>query len=162
MTRVILSLFLLFAVQEISTGQEIKKINSVKQLDSIKDVSKGKVMLVNFWATWCKPCVQEFPDLLKLYSNYTGKGLTLIFISLDFPEELETKVRPFLKINGVDFTVYFNDFKKQEELMDYFDKSWDGAIPSTYIFDKNGELRIKFIGSRNYEFFENEIIKYID
>jgi len=138
--------------------QEIYKISSTYQLDSLKNVSKGNIILFNFWATWCHPCIEEFPDIVKLYNNNKKNDFRVIFISLDFPGELESKVKPFLKSNNVDFPSFFGDFKKPEELMDYFDKNWDGAIPATFIFDKNGGLKYKYIGSRSYEKFEKELL----
>jgi peroxiredoxin len=99
---------------------------------------------------------------LKLRSDYTGKGLKVVFISLDFPEEVNTKLIPFLKKNNVDFTTFYGDFKNTEEIMDYFDKKWDGAIPATFIFDKKGILRSKIIGNKSYDFYQAEISKFTD
>ena len=145
-----------------SFSQEIKSISTVEEMKQIKDSSKGKVMLINFWATWCKPCVKEFPELVKLYNNYKDEGFELIFISVDVPEDVESKVIPFLKKQGVDFVSYYNKFDKPEELINYIDKDWEGAIPSTYIYDKEGKLTTHILGSKSYEEFEAEITKNLN
>jgi len=60
----------------------------------------------------------------------------LVFISADVPDEISSKVIPFLKKNDVSFTVYYNNFDKPEEIIDYFNKNWGGALPATYIYNK--------------------------
>lgn len=144
------------------SAQEIKSVSKIEELDVIKQSTKGNVVLYNFWATWCKPCVTEFPELMKLYSNYKDKGFEIVFISLDVPEDVETKVKPFLNKNGVGFTTYYSKFSKEEELINYYDKEWVGAIPSTYIYDKEGVLQKKILGSRSYEQFENEVKPFLN
>lgn len=143
-------------------GQEIKPVKSIDDLETITKSTEGKVTLYNFWATWCGPCVQEFPHLVKLYNNYKDKGFNLVFISVDMPEQVQTKVVPFLKKQNVDFTTYYNDFKSIDDFINYYDKNWEGAIPTTYIYNKEGKLVNKFLGSQTYEFFEEEIKRYLD
>ena len=69
---------------------------------------------------------------------------------------------PFLKKQGVDFVSYYNGFDKPEDLKNYIDKNWEGAIPSTYIYDKDGNMTANFVGTRNYETFEKEILKNLN
>jgi thiol-disulfide isomerase/thioredoxin len=140
-------------------SQEVKPLKSTQELDELRNALKGKVVLINFWATWCKPCVKEFPELVKLYNNYKDKDFRLVFISADVPEEIESKVVPFLKSQNVDFVSYYNNFDKPEEFINYIDKNWEGAIPSTYIYDKEGNMTSSILGIKNYEFFEKEITK---
>ncbi|MBL0106287.1 MAG: TlpA family protein disulfide reductase [Ignavibacteria bacterium] len=130
-------------------------------LDSIRSANKGNVILFNFWATWCKPCTEEFPDLLKLNKNFKDKNFKLIFVSLDFGDELGDKTKAFLKKQGVDFVTYFNNFSKDEELINYMSKDWDGSIPGTFIFDQNNILRKTLIGKHNYKKFKEVITKHL-
>jgi thiol-disulfide isomerase/thioredoxin len=143
-------------------SQEVKPLTAIDEIRKIKDNNKGKVLLINFWATWCKPCVKEFPELVKLYNNYKDKGFEIVFISVDVPEDVNSKVVPFLKKQNVDFVSYYNKFEKPDELINYIDKNWEGAIPSTYIYDKEGKLVTQILGSKSYEDFEKEITKSLD
>jgi thiol-disulfide isomerase/thioredoxin len=143
-------------------AQDIKPLHNIKELEAIKDSAKGSVLLLNFWASWCKPCVSEFPELVKLYNNYKDKGFQLIFISLDDVSDVDKSVKPFLKKQGVDFISYYNKFEKPEELIDYIDKNWQGAIPSTYIYDKEGKMQTGILGTKKYDEFESEISKYLN
>ncbi|MCE1165773.1 MAG: TlpA family protein disulfide reductase [Bacteroidetes bacterium] len=160
MRYIIAIVLLLISVNLFS--QEIKSVKNIDDLEAIRKSTEGKVVLYNFWATWCGPCVQEFPDLVKLYNNYKDKDFALIFISVDVPEQVQSKVLPFLKKNSVDFVSYYNDFRTIDDFINYYDKNWEGAIPSTYIYDKNGNLSQKFIGNQSYEFFESEIKKLLN
>jgi thiol-disulfide isomerase/thioredoxin len=153
---------LILAASNKTSAQEVLPLKTVKDIEQVKESKKGKVLLINFWATWCKPCVLEFPDLVKLYSNYKDKGFDIVFISVDVPEEIEPKVVSFLNNQGVNFTTYYNSFDKPEDLINYIDKNWEGAIPSTYIYDKDGNMTANILGSRNYETFEKEILKNLD
>lgn len=139
--------------------QDVMPLSSVKDLETLRDSKKGKVVLVNFWASWCRPCVAEIPGLIKLYNNYKDSGFEIIFISVDVPEDIQSKVAPFLKSKGVDFTTYYNQFDKTDDLINFFDKNWQGAIPSTYIYDKDWNQTSSMVGSRSYEIFEKEILK---
>ena len=95
---------------------------------------KGKVVFVDFWATWCAPCVAEFPDVVKLYQKYHSKGLEVIAVSFD--EEAPTAT-PFLDKQHADF---INLIKKPDATaMAAFDKEWGGALPASWVFDRTGK-----------------------
>lgn len=150
------------AFEDEEDNSALKPLKNTGEVQKIFDKSKGKVILLNFWATWCPPCVKEFPELMKLHSKYKDKGFELVFISLDEVSDIDTKLKPFLKNYGVNFTTYYNTFSKPEELINYIDKSWSGAIPSTYIYDKQGVLKNSIVGNRTYEQFEKEIQPLLD
>ena len=152
-----LAAFIFLFVSSLVYSQEIKTLRSTEDLDSLFASLKGKPALMNIWATWCVPCVKEFPELMKLYNNYKEWGFVLVFISVDEKADKDTKLVEFLKNQGVDFVSYYNEFKKPEELIDYFDKSWGGEIPATYIYNKEGSMVKKLIGSQKYETFEREV-----
>ena len=156
----LISLIILSAVQ-VLRAQDIKPLGNTDDVKAIFESVKGKVVLINFWATWCKPCVKEFPDLVKLQKEYNDSGFELVFISLDVPEDLNSKLKPFLTKQGVDFTTYYSTFVKPEDLMEFVDKNWNGAIPSTYIYDKEGNLSKSFLGGKSYEEFEKDIKKLL-
>ncbi|HRI86351.1 MAG TPA: TlpA disulfide reductase family protein [Ignavibacteria bacterium] len=130
-------------------------------LDKLISDNKDKVLLFNYWATWCKPCVEEFPDLMKLHKNYKDKDFKLIFVSLDFGEDFKDEITAFLKKSGVDFDTYYNNFNKDEELLNYVDKNWEGGIPGTFIYDKTGKLRKSLIGKHDYDDFKKEVDVYL-
>ena len=130
--------------------------------DSIKANNKGKVILFNFWAYWCAPCKEEFPHLVELYENYKDKDFELVFVCLDFGEELQTESIPFLKEQGVDFTSYYGNFKNDVEVINYMDEKWEGGLPGTFVFDKEGKLSASMIGKRTYKEFENAILPLLD
>ena len=155
---IVLLLFLSFTLY----SQEVKTITSTDEYKALLDNSKGKVILVNFWATWCPPCVKEFPELVKLYNDYKDKEFVLMFISLDDKSEYDSKLLPFLKKQGVDFTSYFGNFSNPETIMNYVDKSWQGEIPYTGIYDKDGKLVKSLLGNKTYEQFETEIKQVMD
>ncbi|MDH7605901.1 MAG: TlpA disulfide reductase family protein [Melioribacter sp.] len=132
----------------------VEKIDKYKLQKLIKD-RKGKLLFLNIWATWCEPCREEFPAIVKLSNEF--KDVDFVGISVDFPEEIESKIKPFIKNNKVNFPVYVNSFSNDEELINMLNKDWNGAIPATFIFDKSGKL-ISFIeGKKSYEEFEKNI-----
>ena len=139
-------------------SQEIVPLDKGKLEDLLKSNS-GKPVLVNLWATWCKPCVEEFPELLKIKKDFADKQLEVILISLDFGDDAKEKTTSFLKKMGVDFTTYSNAFEKDEDLINVFDSKWNGAIPATFIYDKDGKLVSTLIGKRTYDVFKTEIEK---
>jgi thiol-disulfide isomerase/thioredoxin len=122
---------------------------------------KGNVVLVNFWATWCGPCVKEFPNLVKLQKLYQRKGVAVVFICVDEPEDAETAVRPFLQKQKVTFTSYIKN-GDDESFIDAFGKGWRGAIPTTFVFDRTGKQVAALVGSRDYNTFERVIKPHLE
>ncbi len=108
----------------------------------------GKIIILNFWATWCPPCRLEIPDFVSLYQEYKDKGLVIIGVSVD--NNVGT-VREFIQQNNVDYPVGMADRKV---LQDYGGIT---GIPTTFIIDKKGDIVQKFIGYRPKEVFESEI-----
>jgi thiol-disulfide isomerase/thioredoxin len=132
-----------------------------KQVPALMASLKGKVVLVNFWATWCSPCVKEFPNLVKLQKLYKEKGVAVVFISVDEPEDTETTVRPFLQKERVTFTSYIKN-GDDESFIDAFGKGWRGAIPTTFVYDRTGKQVAALTGARDYKTFEGEIRPYLE
>lgn len=112
---------------------------------------RGKVVLVNFWATWCPGCVQEFPDLVRLQRNYAAKGLDVIFVSGNDFSEKKSLVVPFLGSKGVARTSYI-----LQEGLGVFGSRFDPqsktafALPRTYIYNRRGRLVSKLSDTQFY------------
>lgn len=138
-------------------GVVVEKINS-KKLDSLITNRNGKILFINIWATWCVPCREEFPDLVKLHANYKNSDVEITAISVDFPDEVESKIIPFLTKQRVKFKSFVSDFKNDEELINRMNKDWRGDIPATFIFDKKGKLKKFLNGKKTYAEFKNAII----
>jgi thiol-disulfide isomerase/thioredoxin len=122
--------------------------------------NKGKVVVVNFWATWCGPCVQEFPDLVKLYKNNKVKGMELIAVSADEPTD-NVKVKAFLGKNGLSQGYLNKSASDVEGYLKYLEPSLpnDAAvgIPRTYVIDRNGKVVKSLIGGQSYSAFQSAV-----
>lgn len=116
----------------------------------------GKPLLINVWATWCVPCVEEFPDLIKLAAEYKGE-LDVVGINADMRRDIESQVIPFLKEQNVNFPVYYTGFPKDEDLINYLNFEWSGALPGTFIYDKDGNQTVFYEGKKSYEEFEEAV-----
>ena len=90
---------LLFLLLRSSYAQEVIQLDNVK-LDEVMNSNKGKPVLLNLWATWCKPCVEEFPELMKIREEYKDKSLEVVLISLDFGDDAKERTTNFLKKMG--------------------------------------------------------------
>jgi len=127
----------------VTSAQSAKKAPtfSLKAADgTVVDLAKlkGKVVMVNFWATWCPPCRAEIPDFMKVYDEYKSKGLEIIGVSLD--QDGWDDVRPFLKKNPINYPIVIGDGKLAQ--------AYGGveAIPTTFFIDKAGNIVTKHIG----------------
>jgi len=117
---------------------------------------KGNVVLVNFWATWCKPCVGEMPDLSLISQELKGKNFKMIGISTEESKTIEN----FLKVKPVDYTI----LNGNDETVNVFAKASGetiDAIPATLIINKEGKIVEFFVGSRSKTAFMELISKYL-
>ncbi len=112
------------------------------------DTVKGQVILVNFWATWCPPCVAEMPELQKLYTDY-NQDVVFVFVAQD---EV-TKIEDFLNNNEYDFPV----FLEKTHSPDLLDSKY---LPTTYVIDKKGVIRVSKTGAAAWN--DNDVRALLD
>src|SRR5262245_29902538 len=108
----------------------------------------ASAVLVNVWATWCQPCRQEFPDLVKVARELAPQGLRLVLVSADMTDAA-TEVAEFLTDQGVDFPTFIQA-ENDQKFIDGLDRRWTGSIPATFIYDKNGKLVRYWEGKADY------------
>jgi len=134
-----------------SNQKQILKTVSFAELQTIINKKDNKLYVINFWATWCKPCVEELPEFMAVNKSYSqNPRFKMILVSLDLAREKESRVRPFLLKNKIEADVYIlDDNKRMNEWIPTIDNTWSGAIPATVIY-RNGE---------KLEFKENKLQK---
>ncbi len=146
-----------FSDQKSSVGRDAPSF-SFTLLDSGEEKSlsdyKGEVVLLNFWATWCPPCLDEMPDLNRIHAEYKDRGVRVITISDEGPETLNA----FAEMISLDTeSGYIAD---GSGLPLPYVKMLDGR-PESYVIDKDGVIREFILGARNYEYFTASIAPYL-
>ena len=139
---------------------EIDEI-SLDELSELINNRNGKALLINIWATWCVPCREEFPGLIKLSDQYKDK-LDVVGVSIDFPDELESKIYPFLNEFQISFTNYISAEKDAEKFIDFLNTKWNGALPASFIYDSDGKQVEFFVGKKSFEEFEEVVSDYFN
>lgn len=151
--RLTLGLILLITGTKIQ-AQNVQVIKFA-DLDLIITAESDNNKVINFWATWCGPCVKELPQFLELYEKYKSENMELSLVSFDFKKDLESRLKPFVEKKNIEANVYLLDETDYNSFIDKVDPSWSGAIPATLIIAK-GNTKRKFIEK---EFSENELEK---
>lgn len=117
------------------SAQEIPYIKA-DQLTAWKNNDSDTVFVLNFWATWCGPCVAELPDFEKLNRCFKDKKVKVILISNDFRRDVDRKLKPFLKKKKLKSTVVFMDETTPNDWIDLVSTDWTGSIPATLVVSK--------------------------
>lgn len=103
-------------------------------------------LLVNFWATFCDPCRDEFPDLVKIDRDYRPRSLEFVTVSLDDVSEIKTEVPKFLDLMKAKMPAYLLDVSDPEPAIDLVDRRWQGDLPATFLYNEKGEMVYRHIG----------------
>jgi thiol-disulfide isomerase/thioredoxin len=150
--------------KEISV-KEKQEISSVKtynynQLKPFLEKNDDNIYVINFWATWCAPCVKELPYFEKINKEYSSKNVEVLLVSLDFPKQVEKKLVPFINKRKLQSEVVLLDDVKENIWIKAIDESWSGALPATLIYNKNN--RKFYEQSFDYKTLENELKTFLN
>ena len=140
-------------------AQKIEKIG-IPELEKILASTEDVLHVVNFWATWCPPCVTELPYFEKLSKEYQGKDVKFILISLDFPSQIESRLIPFLKTNKITADVRVMTDLDYNSWIEKVDSSWQGNIPVTLFFNNSGKIKYFHPSEVTEKELRDLIIKY--
>lgn len=120
----------------------------------------AKATVLNVWATWCEPCREEFPDLVRLGHEYSDRGVRLVLVSGDFDTE-KAAVDKFLADQGVDFATYIKSGDDMK-FINGLNPKWSGALPATFVYDGQGRLRDFWEGKASYEKMEERLLRVLE
>ncbi len=118
----------------------------------------AKATLVNLWATWCLPCREEMPSLLKLRAKYSGAGFRLLLVSADGVEAADSVIPAALRRFGIDFPTYVDADSSDEAMINGFDTGWSGALPASFLYDSTGTLVKTLVGGKSFDTFEKSLL----
>ncbi|WP_125722005.1 TlpA family protein disulfide reductase [Flavobacterium ustbae] len=136
--------FLLFLFFSIKGYNQNVKLLTINELNERIRNGKDSTYVVNFWATWCAPCIKELPHFEKLAAENKSEKLAVLLVSLDFKSKLASNVIPFVKRKNLKNEVFLLNESSPQEFIDRIDPTWSGSIPAT-LFIKNDKR--KFVES---------------
>ncbi len=122
---------------------------------------RERPLLVNFWATWCDPCRDEFPDLVKIDQDYRPHSLDFVTISLDDFGDIKTSVPKFLGSMKATMPAYLLNVSDPEPAINMVDSKWGGSLPATFLYNSKGELVYKHLGRVDPDELRAEIDKLV-
>lgn len=136
----------LSAIQSASFEAPLVKVVKIQDLLKVFKASRGSVTVLNFWATWCKPCLEEMPELVRFYREHQSKGVSFVSVSADHPDDLMERVRPYVERQRIPFAVWVVGGESPDELVQAIDPQWQGSLPATFVFDASGTRRQAWYG----------------
>ena len=138
----------------------ILEVHDFKGVAPYLELKGSKTYVVNFWATWCAPCVKELPYFEKIKKEFDDKNVEVLLVSLDFPKQVEKKLIPFINKRKLNSKVVLLDDINEDVWIKSIDENWSGAIPATLIYNKN--KRKFYEHSFDYETLEKELQTFIN
>ena len=127
------------------------KVTEIKE-DELKSLlgagsARERPLLVNFWATWCEPCREEFPDLVRIKGQYPSDKLDFVIVSLDDPSDIGKAVPEFLtEVRATAFPSYLLHAADDNNAINRVDPTWSGELPATFLYDRAGKMVFKHKG----------------
>lgn len=153
--NLLLLLFVLFFVK--INAQNATSVYKIDDLTNRIYNNSDTIYVVNFWATWCKPCIAELPEFEKLHLDFENKKVKVLLISMDFKEELNKKLKLFLDKNKYTCEVVLLDEINGNDFINKISESWSGAIPATLITKNNKSIN-EFIEKKvTYDFLVEKL-----
>ena len=146
--RFLFLFFVTFSFYNSVNAQDLITFKTFDELNTYIKENNSKPLVVNFWATWCAPCVKELPYFEKL--NQENPNVKVILVSLDFEKQVESKLIPFLKKKKIASTSIYLADKDYNSWLPKIDKNWSGSIPATVIFNQDKKIFVEQDFS-NYE-----------
>lgn len=122
---------------------------------------RERPLLVNFWATFCDPCRDEFPDLVKIDKDYRPHSLEFVTVSLDDMSEITNEVPKFLSSMKATMPAYLLNVSDPEPAINFVDRRWRGDLPATYLYNEKGEVVYRHIGRVNIAELREAIEKVV-
>lgn len=144
MKKLVYSLFLLLATAlPLSLSAQSVRVINFKEFETLttKPADDDTTYLINFWATWCKPCVKELPYFEQLGQAYRDKKLKIILVSMDFVKDVKTRVEPFAKQKNLRSTLYLLNEPDYNAWIDKVSPDWGGSIPATLVINTKKNYR---------------------
>ena len=127
------------------------KVTEIKEAELKSLLGAGdahaRPLLINFWATWCAPCREEFPDLVKIRSQYSADRLDFALVSLDDVSDIDKAVPEFLsEVHASALPTYLLHAEDEDAAINSVDNTWSGELPATFLYDRAGRLVFKHTG----------------
>ncbi len=152
MNRLLLIFFVIMIPFE-GIGQDITEIDG-DGIAALSRISNDTTYVINFWATWCSPCVKEIDFFEEVHTSFEDSKVKVILVSLDFPNQVELRLIPFLEAREITAQVMLMTDLNYNSWIERVDKSWSGAIPATLIFNREQRVFLEQELTRD-ELFNN-------
>lgn len=139
-------------------AESVKLVKPEHYRSRVVAPKKGRVVLVNFWATWCEPCREELPALVAASRAFPSKDLAVVLVSTDSLNKTP-EVSKFLSKEKVPFVCWQAKSRDPQTFIDAVDKAWGGAVPYTLVYDRKGALVARLAGPQTKEAFGEAVRK---
>jgi thiol-disulfide isomerase/thioredoxin len=145
-----------------ATGPGVSTLTPINEagFQKLVDSHKGKVVLYDFWATWCAPCRAEFPQLVLLERKLRSQGMQVVTISAD-DKEHRAAAEKFIQTFDVQGPAYLKQADDDDHFINAIDPKWSGALPALFLYDKTGHKVGSFIGETDMPALERAIRKLL-
>ena len=139
-------------------GESVKLVKPEQYRSRVVAAKKGRVVLVNFWATWCEPCREEMPALVAAANGFPAKDVAVTLVSTDSLKKT-SDVQKFLASLKISFVCWQAKSTDPQRFIEAVDKTWDGAVPYTLVYDRKGVLAARLLGPQTERSFSEAVRK---
>lgn len=150
----VLGVFLIAALVSCAPQPPEITIATPSDIKARIETSAAPLVLVHVWATWCVPCVDEFPELMKVYEHFENQGLELILVSADDPDEIDSVEKFLQKQNCPVGSLVSTELS--QKFIETLSPNWTGSLPSSFFY-ADGKLIHEWEGKRTYEDYAEQL-----